>query len=147
MPYPKEGVDEVTATETEIVVRYCETDQMGVAHHASYVVWFEAGRTDFLKKLGLKYSDVEKQGVLLPLIGLKCRFINPARYEDEIIVRTRLAEIGRVRIAFNYDVVIKEGMIHAASGETTHAWTDKSFKPLNIEKRMPELYSLLKGAL
>ena len=137
----------MTVTETEIVVRYCETDQMGVAHHSGYVIWFEVGRTDFLRKLGLKYSDVEKQGVLLPLIELKCRFINPARYEDEIIVRTRLAEMGRVRITFNYDVVIKEGMIHAASGETAHAWTDKSFKPLNIEKRMPELYSLLKGAL
>ena len=133
----------MTFSETEIIVRYCETDQMGIVHHSNYPIWFEVGRTDFFKKFGVKYSEIEKQGVLLPLISLKCRFINPARYEDEIIIRTSLAELKGVRISFNYEVVMKERSCMIATGETLHAWTDMNFKPINIKKKMPELYSIL----
>jgi acyl-CoA thioester hydrolase len=133
--------------ETELIARYCETDQMGIIHHSNYPKWFEAGRTDFFKKLGVRYSKIEEEGILLPLIDLKCSFRSPARYEDEILVRTKPVEMSCVRLSFSYEVFKKDEMSLLASGETSHAWTDKSLKPLNLEKKMPELYVLLKEAV
>jgi acyl-CoA thioester hydrolase len=70
---------------------------MGIVHHSNYAVWFEAGRTDFLKQTGVSYSEVEARGVLLPLYEITCRFKSPARYEDEVAVVTRIKELsGRV---------------------------------------------------
>lgn len=133
--------------ETEFIARYCETDQMGIIHHSNYPKWFEAGKTDFFKKLGLRYSKIEEEGVLLLLIDLKCSFKSPARYEDEILVRTKPVEMSCVRLSFSYEVFKKDDMSLLASGETWHAWTDKSLKPLNIGKKVPELYVLLKEAV
>ena len=134
-------------SETEFTARYAETDQMGIIHHSNYPKWFEAGRTDFFKKLGVRYSKIEEKGVLLPLIDLKCTFKSPARYEDEILVRTQLIDMSCVRLTFSYEVYKKDEMILIASGETSHAWTDKLLKPVNIQKKMPELYHLLNEAL
>lgn len=133
--------------ETEFTARYCETDQMGIIHHSNYAKWFEVGRTDFFKKLGVRNAKIEKEGFLLPLTDLKCIFKIPARYEDEILVRTRIIEMSCVRLSFNYDVFKKDEMCLLTSGETSHAWTDKSLKPVNISKHMPKLYALLKEAI
>jgi acyl-CoA thioester hydrolase len=133
----------VIVSETDIVVRYCETDQMGIVHHSNYPVWFEAGRTEFFNKLGVRYSQIEKQGVLLPLTGLECDFISPVRYEDEVIVKTRISGFSGIRLNFGYEVVLKADGSLAASGETGHAWTDRSLKPINIKKVMPELHGLI----
>ena len=120
--------------ETELIARYCETDQMGIIHHSNYPKWFEAGRTDFFKKLGLRYSKIEEEGVLLLLIDLKCSFKSPARYEDEILVRTKPVEMSCVRLSFSYEVFKKDDMSLLASGETSHAWTEKSLSRLYREK-------------
>jgi len=130
-------------SDTKFIVRYAETDQMGIVHHSNYPIWFEAGRTDFIKKMGLPYSKIEEMGILLPLIELKCSFKGAARYEDEVIVKTRIKEFTPVRIIFYYEVV-KEGETSClTSGETMHAWTTKELKPINIKKHAPQIYQLL----
>jgi acyl-CoA thioester hydrolase len=134
-------------SETNLVARYAETDRMGIVHHSNYPIWFEIGRTDFIKKLGFNYSKIEEEGILLPLTGLKCSFKSPARYEDELIVRTRVIKMSCVRLTFGYEVLKKEDMSLVVSGETLHAWTDKNLKPLNISKKMPELYVILNESL
>lgn len=134
-------------SETNLVARYAETDQMGIVHHSNYPIWFEIGRTDFIKKLGFNYSKIEKEGILLPLTGLKCSFKSPARYEDELIVRTRVIKMSCVRLTFYYEVLKKDDMSLVVSGETFHAWTDKNLKPLNISKKMPKLYAILNESL
>ncbi len=88
--------------EIKFIVRYSETDQMGIVHHSNYAVWFEAGRTEFFTKLGLSIREIEKRGILLPLYEMNCRFKSPARYEDEIIVKTKLDSIAKVRVIFSY---------------------------------------------
>ncbi|HHW31853.1 MAG TPA: acyl-CoA thioesterase [Clostridiaceae bacterium] len=134
-------------SDSEIVVRYAETDQMGIVHHSNYPVWFELGRTDFIRKLGYSYSKIEEAGILLPLTDLKCSFKAPARYEDEIIIRTHIEKMTCVRITFGYEIFKKKDMSLIARGETFHAWTDKNLKPVNISKRMPELYGIMEKAL
>lgn len=134
-------------TETRLTVRYAETDQMGIVHHSNYPVWFEAGRTDFLKQTGVSYSEVEARGVMLPLYEITCRFKSPAKYEDEIAVITSLKELSRVRLILTYEVINRNNNLLLATGETLHAFTGKDLKPLNAEKVIPDIYTLMKAAL
>lgn len=130
-------------SETKLTVRYAETDQMGIVHHSSYPIWFEAGRTDFIKKMGLPYSEIEKSGVLLPLIELKCLFKGFAKYEDEITVKTTIKGHTGIKTTFYYEV-FKAGCREAiTTGETIHAWVNKDFKPVNIKKFKPEINELI----
>ena len=130
-------------TKTSFIVRYAETDQMGIVHHSNYAIWYEAGRTNFLKDVGISYSSIEEKGVLLPLYELNCKFISPAKYEDEIIVITNLKSLSRVRIIFSYQVIDAMNNKLIATGDTMHAWTDKTLKPVNAEKIIPEVYAIL----
>ncbi len=134
-------------TETTFTARYAETDQMGIVHHSNYTVWFEAGRTDFLKKVGTSNTSIEGNGVLLPLYGMNCQYKSPARYEDEIMVVTRLKKVSRVRLCFSYQVLNAANHKLLATGETMHAWTDKSLKPVDAEKAVPDAYSMLSQAV
>ena len=120
-------------SETNLVVRYAETDQMGIVHHSNYPIWFEAGRTDFIRKMGLPYSEIEKMGVSLPLIELKCVFKGFSKYEDEIIVKTRIKGHNGLRLIFGYEVVKKGNDEPITEGETIHVWVDDKFKPVNLK--------------
>lgn len=130
-------------SETKFIVRYAETDQMGIVHHSNYAIWFEAGRTDFIRKMGLPYSQIEAGGFMLPLIELICRFKGSANYEDEITVKTNIKEFTYTRLIFHYEVYKNGGPDIITSGETAHAWTDRNLKPMNIKKHAPHIYELL----
>jgi acyl-CoA thioester hydrolase len=134
-------------SETKLIVRYAETDQMGIVHHSNYPIWFEAGRTDFIKKLGFPYSKIEEKGIMLPLVELKCTYKGSARYEDEVVIKTRIKELSYSRVVFYYEV-FKEGETrYITSGETLHAWTTRELKPINLKKHSPELYELMNNSL
>lgn len=130
-------------TKTTFIARYAETDQMGIVHHSNYAIWFEAGKTDFLKTAGTSNSSIEENGVLIPLYEMNCKFITPAKYEDEIIVNTSIKNISPARISFSYKVLNASSGKLIATGETLHAWTDKVLKPINAAKRIPEIYAVL----
>ena len=132
-------------SKTYLTVRYAETDQMGIVHHSNYPVWFEVGRTEFLKSLGTSYSGVEDNGVILPLFEINCQFKSPAKYEDDILIITGIKSLSRVRVCFSYEVLNVADNKLLATGETMHAWTDKALKPVNAEKKIPELYTMLKN--
>ena len=107
-------------SETEIIVRYAETDKMGIAHHSNYPIWFEIGRTDFFRTIGFPYSIIEGNGVLMPLTDMNCKFINPACYEDVLVIQTSILHISHVRIGFTYKVYNKNNGKLLALGETNH---------------------------
>ena len=134
----------VESIETKFVARYAETDQMGIVHHSNYAVWFEAGRTEFFTKLGLSIRKIEERGVLLPLYEMNCKFKSPAQYEDEIIVKTKLDSMAKVRVIFSYQVINATNEKILATGKTMHAWTNKYLKPINAETSIPDVYSLLR---
>jgi acyl-CoA thioester hydrolase len=137
----EKGTDAFSSV-TKITVRYADTDRMGIAHHSNYPVWFEAGRTDFIKRLGYSYSRIEREGAYLPLTDLSCSFKKPAGYEDEIEVHTRLSRLTLVRAVFSYEVYGPSGDL-LCTGETRHAWTDTGLKPMNIAKKLPAVYETL----
>lgn len=103
---------------TELRVRYAETDAMGIVHHATYPVWMELGRSDFLRQLGQSYADWEARGVRLVVNEIRVRFRSPARYDELVQVRTCLQETGRRRLIFAYQIE-REGVL-LAEGESVH---------------------------
>ena len=90
-------------------VRYADTDQMGVVYYANYLVWFEVGRTEWLRDAGWNYRDMEEAGVSLPVIEAHCEYRQPARYDDEIEIRTRATVLTPVRLRFDYQAVRTAG--------------------------------------
>ena len=90
--------------ETKIRVRYSETDQMGVVYHGTYLSYFEIGRTELIRQLGISYRKMEDDGIMLPVISVYCKYIGPARYDDELVIKTTLNKKPSVRIQFDYEV-------------------------------------------
>ena len=126
-----------------IVVRYQETDQMGIAHHSVYPVWFEVARTDYIKQFGLTYSEMERRGVMLPLRDLTARYKSAAFYEDELLVTASLTKLSAAKMQFFYTVTRKSDGVSIAEGATTHGIVDSStFRPINLKKAHPALYAL-----
>lgn len=133
-------------TETQIVVRYAETDQMGVAHHSNYAVWFEQARTEFMRSLGITYGEMEKGGVMMPLTKLETVYKIPARYEDVLTVYTRAVRLSPVRIRLEYEARRADTARPLSFGATEHAFVDsKTFLPVNVKRRMPELYAKMEA--
>ena len=124
---------------TRIRVRYAETDRMGVVYYANYLVWFEVGRTEWLRATGWSYREMEHDGVSLPVIEAHCDYTQPARYDDEIEIRTRAALLSPVRIRFDYDAVRAIDGTIAASGHTVHAALDVDGKPCRLPARVLEM--------
>jgi acyl-CoA thioester hydrolase len=125
---------------TEIRVRYAETDQMGIVYYANYLVWFEIGRVELLRSLGLAYSQLEKDHqCILPVVEANCRYRSPARYDDQIVIETRPSLLRGSVIKFAYRILRKaqlgEEQKLLAEGETVHVVCDDQLnkKPLPPE--------------
>lgn len=132
-------------SETKITVRYAETDQMGIVHHSNYLIWFEAGRTDFIKGSNISYSEMEQKGVLIPLAESNCKYIVGAKYEDELIIKTWVKELTPVKVEFNYSVIREKDEKEIAKGSTLHVFVSKEFKIINLKKSNPEIFEKLKS--
>lgn len=126
--------------ESKLKVRYVETDQMGIVHHSNYYPWFEVGRSDFIMKSGITYSEMEEKGVLLPLVESYCKYIEGAKYEDDITIKTFIESISPVKVIFNYDVIRERDGKLLAKGKTTHAFVGKNFKIINLKKNYPDIW-------
>lgn len=132
-------------SESKIVARYAETDQMGVVHHSVYPIWFEVARTEFIKKAGMTYTQMEQAGVMLPLAELNCRYFYPAKYEDEVTVVVSIIKFTPARIEFLYEVYNQEKHL-LTRGTTLHGWTDLTLRPINLKKHFPDIYTIVKYA-
>lgn len=126
-------------SELEIRVRYAETDQMGVAHHSSYLVWFEAARTELIRGRGRSYAEIEAAGWLLVVVEAHCRYRRPARYDEVLVVRSRVREVRGATLAFAYDVVRKVDGEIVADGYTVHAAVDRSGRARRIPEEISQL--------
>ena len=129
--------------ETEIEVRYAETDKMGVVHHAVYPVWFEVARTEFLRNIGIPYDSLEEKGVMLPLSEISCKYLKAARYGYTVKVQLFPEKVNGVKICIKYRVLDKKDDTLIATGDTVNVWTDTDMNLINISKKMPEIYKQL----
>jgi acyl-CoA thioester hydrolase len=132
-------------SETKITVRYAETDQMGIVHHSNYLIWFEAGRTDFIKGSNISYTEMEQEGILIPLAESNCKYIAYAKYEDELIIKTWVKELTPVKVEFNYSVIREKDEKEIAKGSTLHVFVGREFKIINLKKSNLQIYEKLKA--
>jgi acyl-CoA thioester hydrolase len=123
----------VTSHETRFRVRYAETDQMGIVYYANYLVWMEIGRVEYCRAAGVCYKDMEAEdGVRLAVVDAHCRYLHPARYDEEIAVTTRIARANRRMIEFQYQITVAPGRRELASGETRHVFLGSDLKPAKL---------------
>jgi len=113
-------------SETAIRVRYAETDRMGIVHHSAYIVWFEAGRSDWLRQRGSSYAVIESHGYFLPLSDLSARFIAPAHYDEVVIIKSWVAELKSRKLTFGYEAIHAESGQLLATGYTSHICLNRS---------------------
>ncbi len=125
---------------TRLRVRYAETDQMQVVYHANYFIWFEVGRTDLLRSLGWTYREMEAAGFGLPVLEARCAYQRPARYDDEIEIRTTGRLVSPVRLAFDYEAVRLGDGVVTATGHTMHAAVTPQGRPCRLPDRVRELF-------
>jgi acyl-CoA thioester hydrolase len=119
--------------DVEIRVRYAETDQMGVAYYANYLVWFEVGRSELCRAKGFRYADLEAMGYKLVVTDVHCRYRSSARYDETVVVRTRLKDANKRMITFGYQILRKDREEEViALGETQHICVDSNGKTKSL---------------
>jgi acyl-CoA thioester hydrolase len=130
------------AIETRFRVRYAETDQMGVVYYANYLVWMEVGRVELCKSLGFSYRDMEREdGVLLAVAEACCRYRSPARFDDEVIVKTWIEEANPRMVTFAYEMRLAGTDRTLATGRTRHIFVNREMR----RARLPQKYHAMFG--
>lgn len=132
------------ASASTVRVRYAETDQMGVAYHANYLIWCEVGRTDYIRALGVTYAEMERQGVRLAVIDAELRFHSSARYDDVVTIDTRLDGVRSRMITFRYELsrpAVNGGSERLASAMTSLVALDAAGRPTTLPSQFRDLLS------
>jgi acyl-CoA thioester hydrolase len=127
----------VRSHETRVRVRYSETDQMGVVYYANYLIWMELGRAEYCRAAGIRYRDMEvDDGILLAVVEAHCRYLYPARYDEEIAVKTWIAKANHKMVEFQYEISDAQSGRRLATGETKHMFLGPGMRPV----KLPEKY-------
>jgi acyl-CoA thioester hydrolase len=133
-----------STSSTPYRVIYGDTDQMGVAYYANYLRWFEIGRNEWLRQFGSAYTSIERIGLRFPVTEVACRYLRPARYDDQIIIETVLSYLGRASLRFDYKVRRQDDGSLLSEGHTRHACVDSAGQ---LTKIPPSLAQPLKAAI
>jgi acyl-CoA thioester hydrolase len=130
------------ASETRVRVRYVETDQMGVVYHSNYLIWFEVGRVEFIRQLGLNYRRMEEEdGCGISVVDAHVRFRAPARYDDELVIETRLLAARGAVIKFGYSILRETDGVLLCEGETVHVCVGKNMKKRSLPPKYAERFA------
>lgn len=120
----------------KVRVRYADTDTMRVVYYANYLVWFESGRIELLRSRGVVYKDIEEMGIFIPVVEAKVNYKSPARFDDELLVRTRLGEMGTTSVTFENEIYRLPGMELLCKGHTVHVVVGRDGKPMPIPEAL-----------
>ena len=123
--------------QTQVRVRYQETDNMGVVYYANYFIWFEVARTEYLRSEGISYRSLEDRGLYLMVASATCQYKSPARYDDIVEIETWVSQLKNSSMKFEYKLFIGERVV--ATGESIHVFTTKSGKPVRIPQEIRNL--------
>lgn len=135
-------IAEKTVGEARVRVRYAETDQMGVVYHSNYLIWFEVGRVEFIRQLGLDYKSMEREeGCGIAVVDAHLRYRAPARYDDELIIETSLLAARGPVIRFGYKVLRATDRLLLCEGETVHVVVDKDMKKCALPERYARCFA------
>lgn len=128
-------------SETKLKVRYVETDKMGIVHHSNYYPWFEVARDEFIEKIGVNYKEIEDMNIMMPLVETYCKYIEAAKYGDEVLIKTFIKELSGAKVVINYEVYNTSNNKLLAKGSTTQVFVNSvDFKIINLKRKYPELF-------
>jgi acyl-CoA thioester hydrolase len=126
-------------SETQIRVRYAETDQMGVVYHSNYFLYFESARAESIRQLGITYAGMEKMGIVMPVVEVHCRYLRPAVYDDLLTIKTTLKELpADHKIVFHHEIINEENKLIAAGRIILNFMESKSMKPATMPLQLLE---------
>ena len=131
------------SSRTRLRVRYAETDQMGIVYHSNYLIWFEVGRSELFRELGLPYTKFEEQGLGLAVVEASCRYRKPTHYDDELVIVTEIVKMSSRSVIFSYLVYREETLL--AEGKTVHVFINKEGRPTDVHRNA--IWSLLQPVL
>jgi len=119
-----------------IRVRYSETDQMGVVYYANYLVWMEVGRVEYCKSVGFSYEEMEREdGIFLAVAEARCRYLYPARFDQDVTIETTLSDAHSRMVSFAYEIRLTQDGRKLASGETKHVFVGRDLKPAQLPEK------------
>ncbi len=122
---------------------YYETDQMSIIHHSNYIRWMEEARIDLLNQIGLNYRSLEQSNLLIPVLSVCCDYKTLVRFDDVIVIDTKLEQFNGLRFTLSYEIHSQDGKIVHATGSSSHCFLDKNFKPIRLKKDYPHIYQTL----
>lgn len=125
-------------------VDYYETDQMSVVHHSNYIRWFEAARCDWMEQTGYSYAELEKHGIMSPVMSVKCNYKNMTRFGETVRIETNITLFTGIKMTVSYVVYGEEGEIKV-DGETTHCFIDQDYKLISLKKANKPMYQIFKN--
>lgn len=122
--------------------QYYETDQMGIIHHSNYIRWFEEARLHFMDEIGLSYAKIEEMGILIPVLSVDCQYKTMVHYNDIVDIYTRIIKFNGVKMTIAYRVVDHVTGEIRCTGETSHAFLNREYRPVRLKREYPDLYEL-----
>ena len=126
--------------------QYYETDQMGIIHHSNYIRWFEEARTDYMEQLGMGYAEMEKAGIVSPVLGVDATYLRMARFGDTVSIKTKIISYNGIKLSVEYEIYNKETGLIDCKGTTHHCFLNKMGRPISLKKDLIEFHNMfLKG--
>lgn len=126
---------------------YYETDQMGIIHHSNYIRWFEEARLHYMKELGLPYDELERMGIIIPVLSVECRYRQPVRYDETVRIHMSITKFNGVKMRAVYEVRDEKTNELRAEGASEHGFVDRDFKPVRMKRDYPEVYDMLSACV
>lgn len=123
-------------------VNYYETDQMGIVHHSNYVRWMEEARLSLMEELALSYAEMERQGLLIPVLSVSCEYRLPFRYGESFQIQVFPLHFNGIKLSLGYRIYDTEGKLHT-TGESSHCFADSSMCPRSLKKSYSHIYEIL----
>lgn len=120
---------------------YYETDQMGVIHHSNYIRWYEEARLDFLDKIGIPYDEIEKNGIMIPVLNVSSNFLEFVKYKEEVRIEVKIVKFNGVRMNIEYSIYNNETNTLCNTGTSSHCFIDNNYKVTRLKGRYDSLYN------
>lgn len=125
--------------------QYYETDQMGIIHHSNYIRWFEEARTDLMDQIGFGYDQMEKRGIIVPVLSINCDYKSMVRYNDRVYIIPKIDVFNGIRLQISYRVIDKKTGELRASGESKHCFLNSNSRPVSLKKTDKDLFDLFEA--
>lgn len=119
---------------------YYETDKMGIVHHSNYVRWLEEARIDLLKQIGLPYDEMEKNGIMIPVLSVSCQYKYAVKFNETVCIKMKMEDFTGLKFKISYRVTDKESGDIRVIGESAHFFVDDNFKPIRVKNVNPKIY-------